>query len=213
MTDILVFDHENALMGKFFMAVKRQYPVGNAKCCRFVEFRIHGIQKTVSCCHSNASIAQYRPILQTVYKQKTEWLLMTLDAHLFQPSGYYRGQYVSLTGRLAEIKSDFLLIYVWIDYPIDGQKPHCNDGTDIERSCKIIEDNEVYNERDSLQSYRLLLIDKPVEGKFNIINSSQIGLNALFRKGMAGRTNYDAIMDRYFKLYPFFSPRKRIERT
>lgn len=45
---------------------------------------------------------------------------MTLDAHLFQPSGYYRGQYVSLTGRLAEIKSDFLLIYVWVDDPIDG---------------------------------------------------------------------------------------------
>ena len=29
MTDIIVFDHENVLTGKFFMEIKRQYPVGN----------------------------------------------------------------------------------------------------------------------------------------------------------------------------------------
>ncbi len=46
----------------------------------------------------------------------------------------------------------------------------------------------MYNDRDSHQSYRLLLIDKPVEGKFHPINSSQIGLRALYRKSIPGMT-------------------------
>lgn len=65
------------------------------------------------------------------------------------------------------------------------QKHGCDD-TSIERSCQIIEDNEVYNDLDNRQSYRLLLIDKPVEGKFHPINSSQIGLRALYRKNIPG---------------------------
>lgn len=44
----------------------------------------------------------------------------------------------------------------------------------------------MYNEHDSTQSYRLLLIDKPVEGRFHPINSSQIGLGALHRKSIPG---------------------------
>lgn len=39
-------------------------------------------------------------------------LYNSIDAHIFQPSSFYLGQYVSLTGKQAEIKSDFLLISV-----------------------------------------------------------------------------------------------------
>lgn len=101
-----------------------------------------------------------------------------INAHLFQPSAYYRDQYQSFTGKQAEIKSNFILIY---------KQGHVDESS-IERSCRIIEDNEVYNDRDNRQSYRLLLIDKPVEGKFHAINSSQIGLHALYRKNIPGTT-------------------------
>lgn len=56
----------------------------------------------------------------------------------------------------------------------------------IERSCRILEDNEVYNEHISSQSYRILLIDKPVEGHYHAINPSQTGIAALHKKSIDG---------------------------
>ena len=48
------------------------------------------------------------------------------------------------------------------------------------------EDNEVYNEHLSSQSYRILLIDKPVEGSYHAIVPSQTGIAALHRKSIDG---------------------------
>ena len=56
----------------------------------------------------------------------------------------------------------------------------------IERSCHILEDNEVINETNSAQSYRILLIDKPVEGKYRPVNASHAGITALHRKSIDG---------------------------
>ncbi len=56
----------------------------------------------------------------------------------------------------------------------------------IERSCHILEDNEVINENNSAQSYRILLIDKPVEGKYRPVNASYAGITALHRKSIDG---------------------------
>lgn len=56
----------------------------------------------------------------------------------------------------------------------------------IERSCHILEDNEVINENNSAQSYRILLIDKPVEGKYRPVNASYSGITALHRKSIDG---------------------------
>ena len=93
---------------------------------------------------------------------------------------------MSFNERHAEIKSNFLLIYVLLVAWCYPQKKGESEDSTIERSCRIIEDNEVYNEHDNTQSYRLLLIDKPVEGRFHPINSSQIGLGALHRKSIPG---------------------------
>ena len=152
MTDIYVFDNENALTSKFFQSVKKLYP----------SFESMAFSK---------KLVIVVPLHMSLDNEKFSKAF--INAHLFQPSAYYRDQYQSFTGKQAEIKSDFLLIH----------KQGCDDSS-IERSCQIIEDNEVYNDRDSHQSYRLLLIDKPVEGKFHPINSSQIGLRALYRKSI-----------------------------
>ena len=56
----------------------------------------------------------------------------------------------------------------------------------VERSCRILEDNEVYNNNDVSQSYRILLLDKPVEGKYVSINTSHAGINSLHFKSIDG---------------------------
>lgn len=46
----------------------------------------------------------------------------------------------------------------------------------------------MFNEHDNSQSYHLLLIDKPVEGRYNQVNASHTGITALHRKSIDGRT-------------------------
>ena len=45
---------------------------------------------------------------------------------------------------------------------------------------------KVINENNSAQSYRILLIDKPVEGKYRPVNASYAGITALHRKSIDG---------------------------
>lgn len=111
---------------------------------------------------------------------------MIVDAHLFQPSSFYRGQYESFNGLQAEIKDNYLIVHVQQIVQFQSQKPYNKDDLEKKRKCLIIEDNEVYNERNSLQSYRLLLVDNPVEGKCKNIDSSKIGLEGLFHKDISG---------------------------
>lgn len=94
-----------------------------------------------------------------------------------------------MTGKQAEIDSNYLFVYVETDGNPHLQKTSQKaEDSAVERSCRILEDNEVYNNNDMSQSYRILLLDKPVEGKYISINTSHAGINSLHLKSIDGRS-------------------------
>ncbi|KAK8824195.1 hypothetical protein AV274_0933 [Blastocystis sp. ATCC 50177/Nand II] len=154
MTDILVFDNEKAITSKLYQTMRRMNP----------QFEKDAFaKKWIVAIPLQYSIEGEKLTKQFVY------------AHIFQPSPFYLDQYVSLTGIQAEIKSNYLFI---------TKNETGSENTQIERSCRILEDNEVFNEHDNSQSYHLLLIDKPVEGRYNQVNASHTGITALHRKSI-----------------------------